>query len=234
MTDDGRIDELIALAALGELDDAGERELDAIAQRDPAVREELERALAAAAAIQTDLVASPPDSIRAAVLDAIASTPQEAAIAPVVPLAVPRRRRLVPLLAVAAAAVALLLAGAVVLRDQRGGPTDDVVAVVEAPDAVTRVLTGELGVELLVTSSAAEAALVVEGEGVPTLDASSTYQLWVIGADGPVSAGIFRPDASGVVLQRFDDVVPGDATLGVTAEPAGGSDTPTLPILASA
>jgi anti-sigma-K factor RskA len=111
---------------------------------------------------------------------------------------------------------------------------DDVVAVIDAPDAVIRVLDGELGGSLVVTSSPAEAAVVVEGTGLPTLDDASTYQLWVIGDDGPVSAGTFRPDGTGTVLQRLDDVVPGDATLGVTREPAGGSPSPTLPILASA
>jgi hypothetical protein len=36
-----------------------------------------------------------------------------------------------------------------------------------------------------------------------------------------------------VVLERLDGVDPTGFTLGVTEEPAGGSDAPTLPILAS-
>jgi hypothetical protein len=244
--DSERIDELIALAALGELDDADERELDAAAQRDPAIRRELDAALTTAAAVQAATAQPPGESVRASVLAAVATTPQErpessavppvapdGPVAPVVPLD-RARRRVLPLLAVAAAVVALLLAGGVVLRNQRTGPADDVVAVVEAPDAITRVLAGDLAGSLLVTSSVSEAAIVVEGDGVPVLDEASTYQLWVIGPDGPVSAGIFAPDDSGAVLQRFDDVLPGDATLGVTREPAGGSASPTLPILASA
>ena len=47
------------------------------------------------------------------------------------------------------------------------------------------------------------------------------------------SAGLFRPDGGGVVLERLDGVDPTGFTLGVTEEPAGGSESPTLPILAS-
>jgi anti-sigma-K factor RskA len=229
-----RIEELIAVAALGELTDAEARELESAAERDPAVRRVLDAALGTAAALHGAGATAPPDHLRARVLDAVAATPQDPTTAAVVPIADRRRRRMMLAAGAVAAATIVLVAGGVVLRDQGGGPSDDVVAVVDAPDAVTRVLDGTLGGSLVVISSPSEAALVVEGEGLPTLDDAATYQLWVIGADGPTSAGIFRPDDEGSVLARFDDVVPGEATLGVTREPAGGSTSPTLPILASA
>jgi hypothetical protein len=46
--------------------------------------------------------------------------------------------------------------------------------------------------------------------------------------------GIFRPDTDGSVSERFADADPTGFVLGVTEEPAGGSESPTLPILASA
>jgi hypothetical protein len=82
--------------------------------------------------------------------------------------------------------------------------------------------------------SASEAALVVLGEGVPILSASETYQLWLVDDEGATSAGLFRPDAKGVVEFRVDGVDPTGFTVGITKEPAAGSATPTAPILASA
>jgi anti-sigma-K factor RskA len=230
--DTERIDELIALAALGELSAADERELDAAARDDPSLAAQLGEAIAVAATLQRTAAEQPPVGLRASVLDAIAATPQEQIGATVVPFERAHRRLLKPILA-AAAAVLLLVAGAVVVTQRDRGP-DGILAVIEAPDAVTRVLDGALGGTLLVTYSPSEGAVVVEGQGVPVPAATSTYQLWVIRDDQPTSAGIFRPDDAGVVLARLDDVDPTSATLGVTEEPAGGSESPTPPILATA
>ena len=139
-----------------------------------------------------------------------------------------------PLLAAVAAAVVLLIGGIVVVsQNDSGVGDDDVVAVIEAPDAVTQVLAGDLGGKLSVTYSVSEDAIVVDGIDVPVLDEAETYQLWLVGDQGAVSAGLFRPAADGSVLERLDGVDPTGFVLGVTQEPAGGSDSPTLPIIAS-
>jgi anti-sigma-K factor RskA len=58
-----------------------------------------------------------------------------------------------------------------------------------------------------------------------------TYQLWLIGDEGPVSAGVFQPDSGGGAVVLLDgDVRPG-LVLGLTIEPAGGSEAPTGDIL---
>jgi anti-sigma-K factor RskA len=60
-------------------------------------------------------------------------------------------------------------------------------------------------------------------DGMPRPPSGTTYALWYIGADGMTAAGTFDGDG-GVVLTGQMDA--GD-TVGVTVEPAGGSDAPT-------
>ena len=246
MTSD-RIDELIALAALGELSAAERAELDGEARRDPTVAAELDEAVAAAASLQRTHAESPPASLRDSVMAAIAATPQETAAAsdaaggpgvssegpPVVSIDAERSRRRGRPMLFAAAAVALFVVGGVVLVATNDSSPDPIAAVLEAPDATTRSLTGEID-NLTVVYSASEDALVVEGDGLPVLDDTATYQLWLVGDDGATSVGVFRPDADGRVSEWFTERDPTGFVLGVTKEPAGGSESPTLPILASA
>ena len=68
-----------------------------------------------------------------------------------------------------------------------------------------------------------------------SLPADKTYELWVIPANGsaPIPAGTFTPDATGnasVVMPPMPEGIPAKA-FGVTIEKAGGSSTPTAPIL---
>ena len=242
-----RIDDLIALAVLGELSDEERRELDSAAAQDASVARELDEALADAAAIQRTHAEAPPEALRNAVLSAVASTPQQMVVdvtadpvgavqppvAPVVSMEFERsRRRFRPTL-LAAAAVALFAVGGVVLVATNDDSSDPIAAVIDATDATTRSLSGEIE-DLTVIYSASEGALVVQGTGLTVLDDSSTYQLWLLGPKGATSVGTFRPDADGVVAERFPDADPTAFVLGVTEEPAGGSESPTLPILASA
>ncbi len=82
---------------------------------------------------------------------------------------------------------------------------------------------------------ASRGSLIFQGNNLAQLSADKTYELWVIPANGaaPIPAGLFRPDASGnasVVLPPLPTGVPAKA-FGVTIEKAGGSTTPTAPIL---
>ena len=61
------------------------------------------------------------------------------------------------------------------------------------------------------------------------------YELWLIPANGgsPIAAGTFSPDAHGnasLLVPALKGAVAAKA-FGITAEPAGGSQTPTMPIL---
>jgi anti-sigma-K factor RskA len=63
---------------------------------------------------------------------------------------------------------------------------------------------------------------------LPQLPASQTYQFWLIG-EQPVSGGLFRVDERGVgsFVVESDTPLGQYESIGVSREPAGGSDTPT-------
>jgi anti-sigma-K factor RskA len=80
-------------------------------------------------------------------------------------------------------------------------------------------------------------ALMMEANNLKPVPAGKTYELWVIPASGaaPVPAGTFSPNGEGyasVVLPTLPSGVPAKA-FGITIENAGGSKTPTLPIVLS-
>jgi hypothetical protein len=80
-------------------------------------------------------------------------------------------------------------------------------------------------------------ALVMEASNLKPAPAGKAYELWVIPASGgaPIPAGTFWPNAEGyasVVLPKLPSGVPAKA-FGITIENAGGSSTPTAPIILS-
>jgi anti-sigma-K factor RskA len=232
-----RIDDLIALAALGELTEIEAAELDAAATSDSEVAAELAAALTAAAALHGSAGEVPPATLRASVLGAITGLDQNTASRARNVVSIDRarsRRRFAPL--AAAAAVLLFVAGAVAVASTNDlSSTDAVAAVMEADDASTRSFAGSLGDSLVAAYSPTEAALVIIGAEVVVPEADETYQLWLIDDSGVATAvGVFRPDENGAVSVRFGGTDPSDFSLGVTLEPSGGSVQPTMPILASA
>ena len=87
------------------------------------------------------------------------------------------------------------------------------------------------------TYLASRGALILQASNLNPLENGKTYELWIIPATGaaPIPAGLFRPDASrgaNVVLPQIPVGVQAKA-FGVTIENAGGSATPTLPIILS-
>jgi anti-sigma-K factor RskA len=72
--------------------------------------------------------------------------------------------------------------------------------------------------------------MVVSGEQVPGPAPDRTFQLWVLPKEGsPISAGVFRPDASGKVFVVFEVLasLAKAKALAITDEPAGGRPQPT-------
>ena len=64
---------------------------------------------------------------------------------------------------------------------------------------------------------------------LPPLPAGRVYQVWVVTAQAPVSAGLLTPDAAGggsVYFETPVDILPPTA-VAVTLEPAGGVPAPT-------
>ncbi|MEO8261669.1 MAG: anti-sigma factor [Pseudolysinimonas sp.] len=198
----------------------------------------------------------PPASLRASILDAVASTPQLAPETPSVvepvetqqPLQRPtpaelkaRSRWSSPLarLGAVAAAVALIVGLGFTVRAgvqaQSDMATASQINEIQAADdyqrAVVEVDGG--GTATVVWSEALRrSALIVDGWS--DLPAGTTYELWYMDAEGAATpAGTFDVDDNGsrsIVLAGSMDA--GD-TIGVTVEPAGGSDNPTTaPIIA--
>lgn len=79
----------------------------------------------------------------------------------------------------------------------------------------TLVWSGELG----------QSAIIVDG--LASLTDEQIYELWYIGEDGPVSAGTFNTSGSGDSWRILDGTMSAGDAVGVTVEPAGGSEQPT-------
>jgi anti-sigma factor RsiW len=193
MSDDinNRIDELLVLAALGELSEAENDELDGALAADSELADELAAALAIAARLQSIVEIAPPAAMKQSVMAAIRGVAQDAGPAAT-----------------------------------DAGPA--------ATDAQSRTFVGELDGTLDAMWSPSSHAFILAGTGIPVLSDAETYQLWLIDAGGAVPVGLFQPNAGGEVEQVFTDVDPSDFIIGVTVEPAGGTDQPTLPVITAA
>ena len=171
-------------------------------------------------AIADDVAVAPSPELRDRVLADIATTPQ------VIPMRRPRKQWMLG----AAAALAIVLAAGSFLFQQ--DPVSDLVA---ASDAIV--------VQLAATDAYVDAAQMQavyrESDGAMALIAESlepvedgrTYQAWLIGDNGPVSAGVFVPDGDGTVRLILDAAWQPGSLIGVTLEPAGGSAQPTSNVL---
>ena len=79
---------------------------------------------------------------------------------------------------------------------------------------------------LTVDHSADTATLVAEN--LPRLDDARTYQLWIIRGDQPMSAAIFNVDENGRIVHQLEGGVAASFdAVGISIEPAGGSEQPT-------
>jgi anti-sigma-K factor RskA len=255
---DDELREQLALAAVGALSPEERTELDDVLRTRPDMQAELDELEAAAMVLGAAVAEPPPPTLRASILDAIATTPQlpaldelagtsapaidepmaaaptaaDGPVAPVVPIDGHRRRRWVAIGAVAAAVIALLV-GVLVVSPWNSDSTDPIAAVLQSDDAVEIPMTGELAGFTIVHSADQDAA-VLTGDGIAVPAGDEVYELWAIrGSNAPEPVDTFRPSAGGDVAVLLHGIDPASATWAITAEPAGGSDTPTLPILAA-
>jgi anti-sigma-K factor RskA len=204
-----------------------ERHLDECSLCAAEVRElrETTARLALAAAQQ------PPPGLRQQVLAEIGSVRQQPP--PVVALPEQRRARGTWLLRIAAVVVALAIIaalGTVIIRqqdriDRLQASNTQVTEVITAPDAQMAVAkTG--GASGLVVYSRARNAAVFSSSGLAALPSDRVYQLWAIGPSGATSEGLLD-FSNGRTEPAVAQSLAGAQSLGVTAEPAGGSAAPT-------
>ncbi len=73
--------------------------------------------------------------------------------------------------------------------------------------------------------------LVFTASNLPALPPGRTYQLWVVTAQAPISAGLVQPDPSGNVSVTFQTPpdLPQPLAMALTIEPEGGVPAPTGP-----
>jgi anti-sigma-K factor RskA len=88
-----------------------------------------------------------------------------------------------------------------------------------------------------VTYAARTGKLLLTASNLHPLPAGKVYELWILqpGGKKPLPAGTFAPDSTGNATMILADAPTNLAVqgFGVTVENAGGSDTPTLPIVLS-
>jgi Anti-sigma-K factor rskA len=221
--------------------------------------EEVRELRETAALLALAVAAPPPAAVKARVLgqvDAVRQLPPEtggdSAMTSALPASLEQRRslgrgkhsapgrRFRPLLVAAASVLVFALGAAAVgtvdlqrRLDRVEARADAVTRVLTAPDArtVTAALPGGGSGTVVVSARRAEAVFV--GAGWPRVGTDRTYQLWLIGAEGPKSAGLFRPDRDGRTTTVLSGDPAGADVVGVTLEPGGGSARPTSePLLA--
>ncbi|CAJ62274.1 MULTISPECIES: anti-sigma factor [Frankia] len=246
---------LTAAYALDALDAADRSAAEEHIAACPACAAEADRLSRAAANLAQLTAEAPPPALRDAVLDAISVTRQRPpAVPPAPPPADPPTTRHPTRLSTrraghhgdrasrpspAARAIAAVAAAAVVACGVLGGVALDERHQLSAARAQTE-QARRLAAAALVATDAASLhgggtlrtasvghIAVVSARGLPTLPAGRTYQLWLISAAGPRSAG-FVDGRAGAGIWQLDDVR-GARSLALTVEPSGGSPVPTTP-----
>jgi anti-sigma-K factor RskA len=226
---------LAGLYALDALDGPDLERFEAYLLNHPEALAEVLEFQEAAARLASITVQPAPPSMRDAVLSSLGEVRQ---VPPSLDAARARRRRS-PAQRVAgiAAAVLLLLgvgAGGYLIGASGDEPAalDEVAAVLANDDASVVTLTGE-GLSARLVYSNAEGRGVVVSESLEPVADDLTYELWQLQGDEAIPVGLFTPDEDGVVEVALPvDLAAADA-VAVTIEPAGGSETPTLPIIMS-
>lgn len=179
----------------------------------------------------------PPPSLKASVMAQVAETRQ---LSPLLSASVSdldarrrlTRRRTLGGLGIAAAIVLVVAGVLTVGRDDAPTEASAVQAVLDAPDAAMVSLDDASGASgsVMVMWSAEQGRAVVIGDGLAPAPAGRAYEVWLIGAAGPVPMGVLDPAPTG----SMHHVMPIDGTptaWGITLEPSGGSPSPTGPIL---
>ncbi len=192
-------------------------------------RVEVEEFRAVAGEVATSIRREPPAHLRDQVLARIAETPQLSPAAPVIDLSERRaaRRRTGALLAAAAAAVAVIgLSGALISISNDRDRAEQIAAAVADPDALVIDLdpTGDADGAIRVVWRPGTTETLILADGLDDPGSGRVHQLWALGAEGPVPAGLF--DVEGPSEGRLTDLVD-PAGWAVTVEPAGGSTAPT-------
>jgi anti-sigma-K factor RskA len=225
---DIEIHELGAAYALDALDRAERTAYEAHFAECAICRTEVDEHRETAATLSTLTAATPPATLRAHVLEQVATTRQlSPRVTPVSRLADHRDRRLLPALLVAAAVLLIAVSAALVIDIRTESFNEQVAALMNDPATRVAELDGPTGSVKLVWD---DAQVAVIGADLPPPGPGMRYELWLIDAAGAHPTGLLDPADDGTVRRIIES--PGDPTAwGITIEPAAGSAAPTTPVL---
>jgi anti-sigma-K factor RskA len=229
--DDGSLHELSAAYALDALDGDDRLAFESHLATCERCRDDVVSFRESAAALAFDVQPLPvPETLERRILTAARAERPD-----VVPL---RQRWALPAAGIAAAAAAVAIGAGIwaihlsnSLDRERSAHAADarVIAVLSQPGA--RQIRTKGGNGMLVVAPTGTGVLVANS--LPAAGHGKTYEAWVIRENRARPAGLFRGGAGSKVIELTRPVSRG-ATVGVTLEKAGGSKTPTLPILLQA
>lgn len=202
----------------------------------PACAGEVDQLTEAAGTLAAAEEAPPPASMRAAVLDRIATTPQDP---PVTDAHRPRRRRpgsallsqrvLMPV-AAALALIAMITAATAWTLSTRVSElelaAEQMAALMNADDTQFSQAEGPGGSRVRVVMSPGLGTAVVVVADMDPAPHEHTYKLWLHGDGPPRPAGTFDVGDDGTAIHLVSSDMTGVEAIGVTIEPAGGSPVP--------
>lgn len=214
--------------AAGALDDAERAAFEQHLGECAACREEVAELTATTARLALAAAEPAPPGLRARVLDEARRTPQLPPYAPVTSLS-ERRRWFQQPSAVAAAlllVVSATLGGFAAVEQRQAEQAEQlasrIAAIATDPDA--RVVTVQATHGGTGTVVAAQGSALLRTVDLPVLPDGKAYQLWLLHEDGPQSVAVL---GSGGVLEALVEDMGSAEGLGLTIEPASGSELPT-------
>jgi anti-sigma-K factor RskA len=244
------VDELLALYALGGLE---ADELQAVTDHlavCASCRAEADRQLELVGQVASSVAALSPDPrLRAAVLAKAGLAPRPAAAARPAPSkarpARPPMRQVLPRWLAAVSAVLatsligwnVYLTGQVMTLQRRVQYNQNALALIAGANTTHVPLVGQGAFatadgNAYIDQKTQDVVLVVQQ--LKPLGSDQTYQAWIIGDNGPMSAGLFRVSDDGWGMSWLSIPYVQGSVIGVSLEPHGGSPKPTQVVLASA
>jgi len=220
---------LVGAYAVDALDDVERAAFERHLAECPACRAEVDGLREAASVIGGSVAQDPPSGLRDRVLADIATVrPLPPHPAP----SAPRTRRLRPALVAAAAAAVIAVGGGVVIAEpwsddasQRQLTAAEQVRAADDAETYRQTLEGGAVATVVRSQSLNQAVLVTDD--MPPPPQGKVYALWLDHEGiGMVAAGLMDSGQHEVVLEGDPATAVG---FGITVEPDGGSETPTLP-----
>lgn len=235
---------LVGAYALNAVDDLERAAFDRHVAGCDSCRAELDELREAAGRLADPAWSVPPRRLRVEVLNKVSRTRQ---LPPVTsPAAEPVRRADRRRWLVAAAAAVLLAGGTGVavyaVQEQRLGEQRDLATAAEQHEARTRgilaspdlvIRTARMiggGKVTLAYSYAQDAGVIMLGADAPPPN-GEVFQMWTLRGEQATSAGVLAVGQTTAV--QIVEGLPDNDAIGITAEPAGGADQPSLPLVSS-